>query len=248
MQLLIDAGNTQIKWAVAQDGQHGHWGQWQHVGAFSHAELRQQQLPWHALPLRRVLISNVAGAVLREQLQAALTGLEVSWFASLPSLAGIRNGYRDPAQLGCDRFATAIAAHTLFPQRDLIVATCGTATTIDAITAQGDFVGGMIVPGLKLMAQSLQQNTAQLPGVAERGFEGSALADHTQAGIISGCLAAQAGAIERALREFEKLPQVAGKPFCVLSGGAAKYIAPGLALPCQVVDNLVLIGLQVSLC
>src|SRR5438552_2277587 len=73
----------------------------------------------------------------------------------------------NPAQLGCDRFASLIGAHALFPGQPLIVATCGTATTVDALSADGLFLGGMILPGLGLMASSLARNTAQLPLVAQ---------------------------------------------------------------------------------
>jgi type III pantothenate kinase len=172
----------------------------------------------------------------------------VSWFAAQVQHAGLTNRYRDPSQLGSDRFASAIAAHALFPHHNLIVATCGTATTIDAVNAQGEFIGGQIAPGLQLMAQSLAQNTAQLPSVLERLSYAVGFADHTEAAIVSGCLAAQAGAIERAVREFAKQLDSATLPLCIVSGGAAKYITPSLVVPHQFIDNLVLMGLQAASC
>ena len=79
--------------------------------------------------------------------------------------AGLRNGYRNPAQLGCDRFAAAIGAHALAPGKALIVATCGTATTVDAVTRRRRFPGRDDPAGPGLMAGSLaQQHRAAAAG------------------------------------------------------------------------------------
>ena len=167
----------------------------------------------------------------------------MTWFASVARLDGVRNGYHDPASLGCDRFAALIGARRLRPDQRAIVATCGTATTVDALDAQGNFIGGMILPGLGLMAASLAQRTAQLPQIAAAtiGPAGATrlFADNTQDAIYSGCLAAQAGAIERAVIAH-------GDAHCLLSGGAAAWIAPYLSIPFTLVDNLVLIGLHAA--
>ncbi|WP_317203725.1 type III pantothenate kinase, partial [Janthinobacterium sp.] len=192
---------------------------------------------------RGALLANVAGAALAARLRAALPAQlappAVRWFASLAQLAGLRNGYRDPAQLGCDRFAAAIGARALAPGQDIIVANCGTATTIDAITADGRFLGGMILPGLGMMGAALARDTAQLPQIAPRGTTPPIFADNTEAAIRSGCLAAQAGAIERAIAAH-------GAVQCIVSGGAAPAIAPALRAPHRAVENIVLIGLQVA--
>ena len=253
MMLLVDAGNTRIKWAcfesaavTAQSGvELPRLGAWVQSGAMSHTEFAATAHPWQGLPLERVLISNVAGTAVRDRLLAAFQSESplVQWFAAQAQLGGITNHYRMPTQLGCDRFAAVIGAHALFPKKNLIVATCGTATTIDAVSAQGEFIGGMIAPGLKLMAESLHTNTANLPAVAASGALSALFADHTEAAIVSGCLSAQAGAIAHAVGMFVDVQPDA--VLCVLSGGAARYIAPHLRVEHQYVDNLVLIGLQV---
>jgi type III pantothenate kinase len=95
------------------------------------------------------------------------------------------------------------------------------------------------------MASSLAKNTAQLPQVAENLVVSEPFADHTDAAIVSGCIAAQAGAIERAVTAHTLRQQpVGGMVQCILSGGAAELIEPHLSVPCKKVDNLVLIGLQ----
>lgn len=254
MMLLIDAGNTRVKWALV--AQNAALGAWQQLGAVMHADIADLESQWTlALPadkaIERILIANVAGSALRVQLEYVLqktlqrdTGSPlpqelVCWFASVPELAGLQNGYRNPAQLGCDRFAAAIAGHRLAPGRAIVVANCGTATTVDAITPDGRFLGGMILPGLGLMASSLARNTAQLPQIAQDGKLPAGFADNTDDAILSGCLAAQSGAIEHACA-------LHGAEECIISGGAAPYIAPMLKVPYRVVDNIVLIGLHAA--
>lgn len=252
--LLVDAGNTRVKWAAIPTAaltESNVLGRWAASGSVERAQVRQLTAVWRELKIAHVILSNVAGPAMRDELgQTVLSvlGLKpvpLEWFASVPQLAGIRNGYRHPAQLGCDRFASMIGAHALFPGRPLIVATCGTATTVDAVTADGVFPGGMILPGLGTMATSLAKNTAQLPQVAENLAISDPFADHTDAAIVSGCIAAQAGAIERAVAAHTLRQGVAdGEVQCILSGGAAELIAPHLSVPHQKVDNLVLLGLQ----
>ena len=237
MLLLIDAGNTRIKWALAHDDAAP--GDWLASGAVLHAELNHLPAQWQAHTISRAVVANVAGAKLRDQLQLMIPTTAISWFVSRPYLDGLRNGYRNPAQLGADRFAAALGARALEPGRALVVATCGTATTIDAISADGVFLGGMILPGLGLMGAALAKNTAQLPAIDTTRALPTGFADNTNDAILSGCLAAQAGAIERAVAQH-------GGALCILSGGAARFIAPTLAVPHRLVDNIVLTGLHAS--
>ena len=237
MLLLIDAGNTRVKWALAAlDAAPG---EWLDAGAVSHAQLNHLPASWQRHRVTRAIVSNVAGVKVRDQLQLMLPTTAVTWFAAQAQLAGVRNGYRNPFQLGCDRFAAAIGARALEPDKALVVATCGTATTVDALSADGVFLGGMILPGLGLMASSLAHNTAQLPHIAASGTVAAGFADNTADAILSGCLSAQAGAIERACHLLDD-------SLCILSGGAARAIAPALSTPYRMVDNIVLVGLHAA--
>ncbi|WP_211442788.1 type III pantothenate kinase [Collimonas humicola] len=246
--LLIDVGNTRIKWALAAAGAAP--GVWQESGSAALSELSMLSERWRKQTVARILISNVAGEHMQERLQTMLeivfgAALRPSWFASPPQLAGLRNGYRDPAQLGCDRFAAALGAQQLFPQETLLVATCGTATTIDAVTADGVFSGGMILPGLGLMATSLARSTAKLPHITDHVQVDTQFADNTDGAIISGCINAQVGAIERGFALLGQ--QAAGAAVrCIVAGGSAALIAPYLSIRHETVDNLVLIGLQTA--
>lgn len=249
--LLVDAGNTRIKWALVDSSLRAtiSLGRWSASGSVARQDILQLGDAWRSAKIVRALVSNVAGQSIRDGLEQALLRalgpkpVPIEWFGSAPALGGIRNQYRDPAQLGCDRFASAIGAHALFGGKPLIVATCGTATTIDAITADGVFLGGMILPGLGLMATSLARNTAQLPQVAQHIVVTQPFADNTDDAIASGCIAAQAGAIERAVAAHG---QRFGAVHCVLSGGAAPMIAPHLSVAHDRVDNLVLLGLHAA--
>jgi type III pantothenate kinase len=241
MLLLIDAGNTRIKWAAA--AAEGAPGRWLGQGAVAHAALAQVIPQWRGFSFLRTLVSNVAGAAIAAQIAEALAAAgvrpeSIEWFRSTPSRAGVTNGYHQPAQLGCDRFASLLGASHRYPGQALLVVTCGTATTIDALDTSGRFNGGMILPGLGTMATSLALNTAQLPAVAEAAFE-RVFADNTRDAIISGCLHAQVGAIAQAQAAMPGA-------YCLLSGGAAPHIAPHMTVPFEQVDQLVLLGLDVA--
>lgn len=256
MLLLVDAGNTRIKWAVMHPARLGvaELGHWASYGSVAREDICKMADALQGVDISRVLISNVAGEVMRAALERmvlralGMKPVPLTWFAAQAELAGVRNGYRDPAQLGCDRFAALIGVRALFPDTPLVVATCGTATTVDALDAEGRFRGGMILPGLGLMASSLAQNTAQLPQVPQYNVGAHPFADNTQDAIASGCIAAQAGAIERAVAAHAALLRrdAAGMQ-CIVSGGAAGAIVPHLAGAVRQVDNLVLIGLQAVL-
>jgi type III pantothenate kinase len=191
---------------------------------------------WKRLPpADKVIVANVAGRSARRILEGAFArrGATPIWAAAKRRECGVTNAYGRPAQLGADRWAALIGAWSMFGGPCLVVA-AGTATTVDVLGSDGTFAGGMILPGIELMKRSLAQNTAGLPLARGRFSEAPR---NTADAIESGCLLAQAGAIERA---FATMGSGAA---CVLAGGAADRIAPHLRIPVRLVDNLVLEGL-----
>ncbi len=236
MILLLDAGNTRIKWGIPQpDAQPGAW---LASGSLTHAEAGALAGVLAAHPgVRRIVGSNVAGAALGMALGAAAAqhGLSIEWRIASAACAGVRNAYSTPQQLGADRWAALIGARLLHRGPCLVVC-AGTATTADLLDADGLFRGGIILPGLDLMLRALAGNTAQLP-LADGHHQ--PFPRNTADAIVSGCLNAQAGAVERM---FEP---IAGEAHacCLLAGGAAARLAPLLRLPLRQVDNLVLLGL-----
>jgi len=231
--LAIDAGNTRIKWGV-HDG-----ARWRKQAWLDTRRPQGLKRALAGLPApQAIVVSNVAGAALREKLRRALPARPApQWVKSVRAQCGVRNGYTHPAQLGCDRWAALIGARRLHAGA-LVVVNAGTALTVDALTDEGVFVGGLIVPGVDLMREALAHNTAAL---ALRPGKFSFFPASTGDAIVSGALNALAGAVERMARFLEQAGQP--QPACVLSGGGAALLAPQLNLEVKVVDNLVLEGL-----
>ena len=235
MILLIDAGNTRIKWGLFGDGA------WQGEGALEHAHVGELgAFAQGCSGIARVFGSNVAGAEVADAIARALHGHAPApqWLRSSAACCGVRNAYDQPGQLGTDRWAALIGARALHSAACLVVS-AGTATTIDILDADGLFRGGLILPGEHLMRRSLARDTAQLP-FADGRF--TAAPSNTADAIVSGCLNAQAGAVERM---FRHIAHDAGA-LCLLSGGGADSLAEVLEIPFRRVDNLVLKGLAVA--
>lgn len=233
MILCIDSGNSRIKFGLWASGR------WCHEGALDHAdcaELGRLKQDWPAP--QRIMLANVAGAVAEAAIGQAL-GDWVSKLTVVRSTAaagGVRNGYRNPAQLGVDRWCALIGARSLCPGA-LLVVMAGTATTVDTLDAAGGFLGGLILPGQQLMLSALAKNTAGLP-FAEGQHVG--WPQSTDDAIVSGVIEAQLGAIERA---WARLP--GDERLCLISGGNAALLAKYLVIPVRQADNLPLLGLKV---
>lgn len=243
--LLIDVGNSRVKWALAVDGRLG----------------RQRALPigaGGALPVRAlcaalpdrldgVRIVSVARQRATQALSAALaraTGADVRVLATTARAAGVRCGYAEPWRLGADRWAAVIGAHHLYPRaRAASVVDIGTALTVDYVSRSGRHGGGAIVPGPVLMVASLLGSTQGIRARAAQEQEaGRALFAHsTQAAIVQGSRHAAAAFIEHAQREARR--RYGGRPVLLISGGGAAEVLPYLKVACRVVPDLVLRGL-----
>ncbi len=235
MLLAIDAGNTRIKWGVRQEEN------WAALGSVAVPEAPSLEPAWSYLPSDTAVIgSNVAGEGARQIMEGILErrGLRVRWIAPRAQGFGITCRY-DTAQLGSDRWAALVAARRLCPQSCLVVSS-GTALTVDALTAQGEFLGGIIVPGFDLMRTSLAGNTAAL---GLRDGRAEPFPRNTGDAIASGAIQALCGAVERMAGHM----QTAGAPpaLCLLSGGGAPLLEPHLRLPVRRVEHLALEGLIV---
>ena len=238
--LAIDAGNSRIKWGFADDNGWLRRGWLATTDAANIAE-SLTELPAPA----RIVVSNVAGGSVRDAITHALAHYHIApvWVSGRDEQCGVRSGYADPAQLGSDRWAGLIAAWKLYGHagRACVVVNAGTTMTVDALSGEGVFLGGVIVPGLDLMRGSLNSGTAQLK-LQDGAFY--YFPDNTADAIMSGALNALSGAIERMRNHMEESGQ--GAPLVVLSGGAAKLIRPRLNVAgaeVELVDNLVLEGL-----
>ncbi|MCX7141689.1 MAG: type III pantothenate kinase [Proteobacteria bacterium] len=241
--LLVDIGNTFVKWGRyrMQSGTGAH----ESCIESGHALL--EEIPALAAQLRKnpaptqIVISNVAGTRVRATMLRLLEiwpdAPPAHWVIPKDMQCGVRNGYRNPAQLGSDRWAAMIGARSLHPARAVLVVCCGTATTVDLLTAQGRFAGGCIMPGVGTMLRSLHEKTAALPD-ADGVYTEYPI--QTVDAIVSGCQHAQAGAVERI---YDLYRRDHSDLLCLVSGGAAKALTPHLAIVFRYHDNLVLEGL-----
>jgi type III pantothenate kinase len=261
--LLIDAGNSRVKWALVQpDGSQTHAGAFAHGGQLVKGTgdpLQPRHEPdWSALPAPgSAWLSNVAGDAVARRIDGFINrywpDLPRTTIRSVAQQCGVINGYTTPSALGSDRWAGMIGAHAAFPGEDLLIATFGTATTLEALRADGRFVGGLIAPGWSLMMRSLGEHTAQLPTLdanAARGLLGAgqtvahreiSFAIDTPASLSSGCALAQVGLIERMWRETQDDWEVPVR--LVVGGGAANELTQALSVPHTRHDALVLAGL-----
>jgi len=233
MRLLIDAGNSRIKWALARG---------EKLLAVEQLPVAQSaQLNLHFAEraydnVRQVWVSNVAGTKVEHRVRDACAVRHWSprFIVAEAAQCGVRNGYEQAAQLGCDRWAALLAAWHQLGAACLVV-NSGTATTLDALSDAGEFVGGLILPGLELMQRSLTMSTAQLQGV---GGNYASFPRNTNDALTSGAIQATCGAIQR---QYALL----GKPAAavLLGGGAALALQSHLGLPVVMMDNPVLQGL-----
>jgi type III pantothenate kinase len=246
--LLIDAGNTAVKWATGDASRlDDAVGRLDNATPDFAARLAAQLAA--APPFTAAVGCCVAGDALRDTVDRAVSARGVpapTWLQSqaahdtAPTLA---SRYRDPLQLGADRWHAMLGARAAHPQAALVVVHAGTATTIDCVTAAGVFAGGAILPGTDLMLEALARRTARLPHA--RGTP-VAFPDNTDDAIVTGIADAQAGAVERIAARFAA-DQAASVTLLLGGGGAPALQArlqPGPAIAqIELAHNLVLRGL-----
>ncbi len=162
---------------------------------------------------------------------------------------GVRTGlnirYRNPLEVGSDRIAGAIAAASLFPDKNAVIVDFGTATTIDALTAERDYLGGLIMPGLRLAMESLDARTARLPKVEIRKppeLLGRSTVESIQAGLYYGNVA-----ILRHLCAEVRERYFAGQPTVLIGTGGFARLFEEEGIFDALVPELVLLGLREAL-
>lgn len=235
--LAIDSGNTAIKWGL-HDGE-----RWLANGSALQTERMLLEQSWSQLPAPSfVLVSNVAGLQVEKDLAMLLKPWQVQpgWVKAKARQCGVVNRYIHPEQLGCDRWMALIAARHRVQQACLVV-DIGTAMTADALTATGEFLGGIIVPGPDTMKQALAGRAGTFLTPDCGSFQDFPV--DTANALFSGMIQALTGALERM---HGQLSGYSGKQIpaeIILTGGGAALLAPYMHISHQVVNNLVLEGL-----
>jgi type III pantothenate kinase len=243
--LLVDIGNTRVKWTVL------HASRLSRVRAAAHgggvAALRA--LVRGAPRVDQVVAVCVAGSKLERALAAAVRarfGLRVSFVRSAREMAGVRNAYRDTWRLGADRWVAMIAAHALAGSRPVLVASIGTALTLDVVSGDGRHLGGAIAPGPETMIASLLAGTEGIRRRARKARAPSGrvrgpFAADTASALEAGAVFAGAALIDRAAAEARVA--LATRPLLLLTGGGAARLRTYIRTPFRVVPDLVLRGL-----
>jgi type III pantothenate kinase len=243
--LLVDIGNTRIKWARLDGARLGQG------RAALHSAWRPDDYARHlfASPrsLARVVVASVAGRAVDQALAAAARGARVpARFLRVPRRAGgVTVGYLEPWRLGVDRFAAIVGAHELLKAVPVCVVGVGTAMTIDLVDADGRHRGGVIVPAPSLMVAALLESTHGIRRRARGGAPGSPglFGRSTRDAIQRGSRHAAAALVDRAVEEASGL--LGREPLVVLTGGEAAVVGPLLRSRRIGVPDLVLRGLAV---
>ncbi|MGH8133239.1 MAG: type III pantothenate kinase [Steroidobacteraceae bacterium] len=243
--LLVDIGNTRIKWAGCDGGRllkshaavHSAW----------RAADYARRLFAGARGLDEVLVASVAATQVNRALAAAARRAGVRCrFVTVPRRAGgVTVGYREPWRLGVDRFAALVGAHELFKPVPVCVVGVGTAMTIDLAGGDGRHQGGVIIPAPGLMIDALLANTHGIRRRARGGALGGRglFGRSTQDAIVQGSRYTAAALIDRAVEEAAVL--LGRRPLVVLTGGEAPAVRGLVRSHCVTVPGLVLRGLAV---
>lgn len=249
--LAIDCGNTRMKWALYA-APHPGAVLLRQGAAFLETIDTLAETEWRDLPAPHSMLGCVvAGDALRRRIeeQMELWDIEPHWVVPAAHAAGIVNGYDHPNRLGADRWVAlagargrvlAAARAAGAGPRPALVVMVGTAVTVDALDAEGRFLGGLILPGFGLMLRALEMGTA---GLKVPTGEIVDFPTNTSDALMSGGANALAGAIER---QHRRLAVRSGlEPLLFMSGGAAVKLAPIVDLPFETVDALIFEGLLV---
>ncbi len=242
--LALDIGNTRLKWAQYDTPRPGATVLAQGVEFLENIDKLSENTWQHLSAPTHILGCAVAADAIKRRIQEQMDIWDVSpqWVVSSEFEAGVHNGYDHPTRLGADRWVAMIGAyHRMcaagYP-RPLVVVMVGTAVTVEAINAEGKFLGGFILPGHGIMLRALESGTAGLhvPTGEVREFP-----TNTSDALTSGGTFAIAGAVERMVQHVST--HCGSEPYCVMTGGAAWKMAPSMSRPFEVVDNLIFDGL-----
>jgi type III pantothenate kinase len=246
--LAIDIGNTRLKWALYAQPKPGAV-LLQHGAVFIETIDELAERDWKDLPPPSSMLGCVvAGDAVRRRVeeQLELWDFEPHWVVPSAHEAGLRNGYDHPSRLGADRWVALAGARSRVlaaaasggKPRPALVVMVGTAVTVDALDAEGHFLGGLILPGFGMMLRALEMGTANLKVPTGEVVD---FPTNTSDALMSGGADAIAGAVERQVRRLRARTGV--EPMLLMTGGAAVKLAPITDLPFETVETLIFEGL-----
>jgi type III pantothenate kinase len=243
MILVIDVGNTRLKWAWLSST--GLSDQQAVVHRGSRPESWSTVLFTSPQRPERVLISNVAGEKMGRMLSKLTKksfGVKAEFVTAEAQFQDLSNGYLDPRLLGVDRWLAVIGAWTA-ARTALCVVDAGTAVKVDSVDANGQHLGGLIVPGIHMMRETLLKQTSDIARAAEQSTPSLAgvLANNTIGAVSRGAVFALAGMTDLVADFISQ--HVGAKPKLFITGGDAGLITGAMRLQGEIVPDLVLRGL-----
>jgi type III pantothenate kinase len=242
--MLLDVGNSAVKWATERDGVLEAGGRFYYREAgFS----RSAEQAWRGLPAPAMLaVASVAGGDVECEISewsGRVWGMMPCYIRASKQAAGVTNAYRQPEVLGADRWAAIVAARH-DTEQPVCVIDCGTAITLDVVDADGVHQGGLIAPGLDMMRRSLVKETAAI-GLLTAEADGvpSLLSRNTTDGVNNGVMRMAGALIDRVI---EDATGNYGRSLdAVITGGDAGRLIPLLRRSPRYDRDLVLKGIAI---
>ena len=252
MILTLDVGNTQITGGLFEDDKlvlqfrrtTAVGNSSVEIGLFLRSVIRENGFHWQKIT--RIGVCSVVPSI-NYSLSSAFSKYfnQEALFIQAGIKTGLKLKYANPKEIGADRIAGAIGAVSLHPDTDLIIIDMGTATTIDCVTENKEYLGGAILSGLKISVEALANGTAKLPQV-EIARPEHVCGSNTIEAIQSGLYYGNAGAIKEFLYLYQKNIFNGKKPFVIGTGGFAR-IFEEYHLFNEVCPALVLLGVKKAL-
>jgi len=249
MLLCLDVGNSQIFCGVYEDDElvlqfrrtSSARSSSDELGVFLRGALRENNLAPEAIS--RIAICSVVPDMLYSLRSCSQKYFSMEPLVMRPGIkTGLKISYKDPKEVGADRIADAIGAIKLYPDRNLVIVDFGTATTICAITRDREFLGGNIVPGVRLAMNALEENTAQLPSVEIVPVK-TAVGRTTVESIQSGLYWSNVGMVKELVARMSAEVFPDAPPFVIGTGGFA-HLFDTEDIFDAVVPDLILEGLR----
>lgn len=240
MKLLIDAGNSRVKFSLADQG---------NLSTTAYLTLEQvNDFSWLSTQFSAVSSCLICAV----QTNAIIDNL-ISWFEShdvavqiLKSEAKafeLINSYPKPEKLGVDRWLAMLGALTLCPDDEIIVVDAGTATTVDVVSAKASHLGGWILPGITMMINSVFNGTELVSG-KENSITSLSFASDTSLAVNQAAFAATIGMIEMAYQELINNKADKNRIKVILTGGNSASLSVVMQREHQLIDNLVFLGMR----
>ncbi|MEW4455336.1 type III pantothenate kinase [Bremerella sp. JC817] len=203
--------------------------------------LVERPLPWFVVSVHRSALASLEAF---SKIEPRVSGFTSFKHPQLP----ISITLESPEKIGLDRLAAAIAAnHLREKDRPAIVVDAGTAITVDAVSAEGAFVGGAILPGMRTSARALAEQTDALPQITfDLEVQPTAIGKNTLEAMHSGLFWGSVGAVREAIRRVSAELGTDKSPQIFFSGGDVKYLAPWMDMPIETVDHLVHRGVALA--